>query len=129
MPFRSNFLPIWMLVFYFFECLLATLSGYNDEEWIISTHVVSSILYNFISIFFPSLACQGLCRIYIESSTRHHIFVFFAIFLAPKKCRRNYVNPGTKRPKCLIICPGAKNRRSLRKNISPLTELLTLKFE
>ena len=34
-----------------------------------------------------------------------------------------------KGPKCFIICPQAKNGRSLIRNISPLNRLLMLGFE
>ena len=44
MPFRSNFLPLWMLFFCFFEYLLVILRGYNNKEWILTPHVISSIL-------------------------------------------------------------------------------------
>ena len=44
MPFRSNFLPLWMLSFYLLGCFLAILWYYNKKEWIVPPNVLSSLL-------------------------------------------------------------------------------------
>ena len=55
--------------------------------------------------------------------------LFPSFILDPKKCCRNYAEPGYKDPKCLILCPGAKNGPNFRGNMFPMTEILTLYFE
>ena len=97
-----------MIVFCFFKCLLATLWGYNDSELILPTHVLKTLLCKAYKPQFSSLVHQCLCRLYIQSSTRHHIFVCLTTFLYPLKICIHCVDPCTKVPKCLWLCLLAK---------------------
>ena len=63
-------------------------------------HVYLSLLQKAWKTIFPCLDHQGCCRIYIKSSTWHHIFIILATTLDAKKFCRNYVEAGKKWPKC-----------------------------
>ena len=81
----------------------------------------SSLKY--FSLLVPSGSLWDLHKI----STWHHIFGFSATFKYPNICI-NHVDSGKKRPKRLILCPGAKNCPLLRSNFFPLTGLLILRL-
>ena len=128
MPFEFNFLPLWMLFFFSSNICFLPL-----ELIMISNELCPLVFYHhwlryIRSLIFLDWPNQGLCRIYISSSTRHHIFVFFATFLEPKNCCRNYVDPGTKGAKTSSNMSLGPKWAFLRRNISPRTEFLTLIF-
>ena len=109
MQFGSNFLPLWMIIFNFLECLLDTLWDNIDKELIIYPHVISSPLWDTWKIPFPSLDHQFICIFYLKSSSWHHIFISFATFLDDEKCCRNCVDYGLKRAKTAkIVSAGQK---------------------
>ena len=45
---------------------------------------------------YPFLGHQGRCRIYINPTTWHHIFIVLATILDHNKCCRNVVEDGIK---------------------------------
>ena len=77
---------------------------------------------------FSCLAHRDQYRVYIKSSTWHHIFVVLATILDPNKCCRSYVEAGSKLPKCPKLSIKAKNGRACKNNISTVTKILTLRF-
>ena len=79
------------------------------------SHVPKSLLWEAQKPLFPYLAHQGLCRCYIKSHTRNHIFVFFATISDDKKFCRNCVDPVTKRVKTAIIVSAGQKWARLEK--------------
>ena len=77
---------------------------------------------------FPFLDHQGRCRIYINYSTWHHIFIILATILDHNKCCRNDLEAGIKWTKCPKLSSRAKNGCTWENNISTVTGLMTLRF-
>ena len=91
-------------------------------------YVLSSLLYKSFKPIFSCLDHRGHCRIYIKSSTWHHISIILAATLDSEKFCINYVEAGAKWPKRLKLSSKAKNGRTLDMHISTVTRFLTLIF-
>ena len=127
MPFRSSVLPLWMLVF-----ALLNASVLSFDVIMIKNELWLLIFYHCFrrlgKPLFPFLDHQGRCRIYINSSTWHHIFIILATILDHNKCCRNDLEAGIKWTKCPKLSNRAKNGCIWENNISTVTRLLTLRF-